>query len=160
MSIEAVDCITVRMYRHGFGDCFLLQFYHHDKRVFAMLIDCGIKHNTTSKDAPIEEVIEDLKTTLTPEDGTAPVIDVLVATHEHWDHVAFFHPTTSPDFFKDFDIKQLWLPGPKTQPIRKPKRSTRDCAKELLRWPLEPVAYRRLSLKRPPNSKVLVAKER
>lgn len=109
MSNDAVDCITVRMYRHGFGDCFLLQFYHHDKRIFAMVIDCGIKHNTKSKDAPIEEVIEDLKTTLAAADGTAPVIDVLVATHEHWDHVAFFHPTKSPDFFKDFDIKQLWL---------------------------------------------------
>lgn len=109
MSNDSVDCITVRMYRHGFGDCFLLQFYHHDERVFAMVIDCGIKHNTKSTDAPILDVIQDLKNTLAAEDGTAPVIDVLVATHEHWDHVAFFHPTSSPDFFKDFEIKQLWL---------------------------------------------------
>lgn len=104
-----VDSIKVRMYRHGFGDCFLLSFFHGKKRVFSMLIDCGIKLNTKSKEVPIEDVIEDLKTTLTPASGGKPVIDVLVATHEHWDHVAFFHPEKFPDFFGDFEIGQVWL---------------------------------------------------
>lgn len=104
-----VDSIKVRMYRHGFGDCFLLSFFHGKKRVFSMLIDCGIKLNTKSKAVPIEDVIKDLKTTLTPTSGGKPVIDVLVATHEHWDHVAFFHPDEFPDFFSEFEIKQTWL---------------------------------------------------
>ncbi len=109
MSTDTVNAVQVRMYRHGFGDCFLLSFLHHEERVFSMLIDCGIKHNTKSDSAPIKDVILDLKKTLTPVAGGKPSIDVLVATHEHWDHVAFFHPTSSPDFFKDFDIGQVWL---------------------------------------------------
>jgi hypothetical protein len=104
-----VDSVTVRMYRHGFGDCFLLQFWHKDDRVQSILIDCGIKLNTKSDDVPIEAVIDDLKSSLAVDGHKKPVIDVLVATHEHWDHVAFFHPTTTPDFFNAFEIKQLWL---------------------------------------------------
>lgn len=109
MNGDAVDSVKVRMYRHGFGDCFLLSFFHGKKRVFSMLIDCGIKHNTRSAEVPIEHVIADLKKTLSPGAGQRPEIDVLVVTHEHWDHIAFFHPKTSPDFFKDFDICQIWL---------------------------------------------------
>jgi len=104
-----VNSVKVRMYRHGFGDCFLLSFFQDENRVFTMLIDCGIKHNTKSDDVPIDDVIEDLRTTLTPAFGGSPAVDVLVATHEHWDHISFFHPTRSPDFFGDFKIGQVWL---------------------------------------------------
>jgi hypothetical protein len=103
-----VDAVTVRMYRHGFGDCFLLLFHHGKRRVFSMLVDCGIKLNTKSDAVPIETVVADLRKTLTPKGGDRPVLDVLVATHEHWDHVAFFHPE-SPVSFADFDIGQVWL---------------------------------------------------
>ena len=109
MSPGAIDSVKVRMYRHGFGDCFLLSFFHKEKRAFSMLVDCGIKHNTRSTDVPIEDVIDDLKATLKSTSGGKPKIDVLAVTHEHWDHVAFFHPTGSPDFFGAFDIDQIWL---------------------------------------------------
>jgi hypothetical protein len=109
MASHKVDSVKVRMYRQGFGDCFLLSFFQDKERVFTMLIDCGIKMNTKSDTAPIDKVIENLKETLTPKGGSRPKLDVLVATHEHWDHIAYFHPTRSPDFFKDFDIGQVWL---------------------------------------------------
>jgi hypothetical protein len=109
MSKNAVDSVKVRMYRHGFGDCFLLSFCHGEQRVFSMVVDCGIKHNTKSETAPIADVIADLKKTLEPAGGGKPAIDVLAVTHEHWDHVAFFHPTDYPDYFKEFDIGQVWL---------------------------------------------------
>jgi hypothetical protein len=112
MNTKPVDSVKVRMYRHGFGDCFLLSFFHQQQRVFSMLVDCGIKHNTRSKTVPIEDVIGDLKETLKPPSGGKPKIDVLVATHEHWDHVSFFHPDCPKDgsnFFSDFDIRQIWL---------------------------------------------------
>jgi hypothetical protein len=104
-----VNSVKVRMYRHGFGDCFLLSFFQGDDRVWTMLIDCGIKHNTRSKDVPIEDVIQDLTETLTPPGGRKPVVDVLVASHEHWDHISFFHPKRTPDFFSKFSIGQVWL---------------------------------------------------
>jgi hypothetical protein len=109
MSASAVDSVKVRMYRHGFGDCFLLSFLRQQQRVFSILIDCGIKHNTRSRTAPIEDVVDDLRQTLMSASGGKPKIDVLAVTHEHWDHVAFFHPTASPDFFRAFDIGQIWL---------------------------------------------------
>jgi hypothetical protein len=104
----SVDAVKVRMYRHGFGDCFLLSLCHGDRRVFSMLVDCGIKLNTKSDDVPIQDVVADLKATLTPKGGGKPRIDVLVATHEHWDHVAFFH-RDGPVSFGDFEIGQVWL---------------------------------------------------
>ena len=111
-----VDSIRVRMYRQGFGDCFLLQFFAGEERVFNMLIDCGIKLGTSRVDCPIEAVMDDLRQQLTPPGKKKPRLDVLVATHEHWDHIAFFHPRTSTqtgstqkDLFADFEIDQVWL---------------------------------------------------
>jgi hypothetical protein len=107
---QSVDSIRVRMYRHGFGDCFLLSYLAAEERVFSMLIDCGIKLNTKRKEVPIEDVIRDLTVTLTPKGGKRPHLDVLVATHEHWDHVAFFHPEAGEaGYFSGFDIDQVWL---------------------------------------------------
>ncbi len=107
----SVDSVKVRMYRQGFGDCFLLSFYQGKTRVFTMLIDCGIKFNTKSDDVPIEDVIDDLKATLATKDNGKPRIDVLVATHEHWDHIAYFHPSRGglKNPFGDFDIGHVWL---------------------------------------------------
>jgi hypothetical protein len=102
-----VDSVKVRMYRHGFGDCFLLSFMHKEEPTFSMLVDCGIKHNTKSKTVPIEDVIEDIKTVLSTQAGGKPRLNVLVASHEHWDHIAFFHPTVK--LFSDFEIDQVWL---------------------------------------------------
>ncbi len=106
---QGATSVKVRMYRQGFGDCFLLSFYEKTERVFTMLIDCGIKYNSKSEEVPIADVIADLEKELTPEGGDHPVLDVLVATHEHWDHISFFHPTRSPDYFKNFEIKHTWL---------------------------------------------------
>ena len=106
---RSVTSVKVKMYRHGFGDCFLLSFFRAEMRVFTMLVDCGIKHNTSSKEVPIEEVIRDLQSTLIAEGESKPRLDVLVATHEHWDHISFFHPTRWPDYFGQFDIGNVWL---------------------------------------------------
>ena len=79
--------------------------------MFTLLIDCGIKYNTKSEEVPIAAVIDDLKDTLTREQGGKPELDALVVTHEHWDHVAFFHPTRGgkKNYFADFKIGQIWL---------------------------------------------------
>ena len=115
---QRVTQIKVRMYRQGFGDCFLLQFFAKTERVFTMLIDCGIKLNTSRDECPIERVMDDLRRELAPQGkkGGPPTLDVLVATHEHWDHIAYFHPETTTksggkgqDLFADFVIRQVWL---------------------------------------------------
>ena len=98
--------VRVRMYRHGLGDCFLLAFpTKTDGKDFKILIDCGVILGTPNGSTIIKQVVEDLKHA-TDEGGT-PTIDVLVATHEHWDHVSGFGEVH--DEFAKFQIGQVWL---------------------------------------------------
>ena len=134
MAAKNVTSVKVRMYRHGFGDCFLLSYFRKTKRVFTMLIDCGIKFNTKSDDVPVKDVIKDLRKELTPEGGSAPHLDVLVATHEHWDHISFFHPKRFDDFFADFEVGQIWLAwteNPKDKEAKEINSRLRDGAAAL-----------------------------
>lgn len=101
--------VTIRMYRLGHGDCFLLCFRRSqcDDRPFFMLIDCGKKGGShIHDDIDTEEVIEDIAK------ATGGIIDLAVVTHEHEDHVSGFpygdddndHPVN-----RLLTIKQLWL---------------------------------------------------
>jgi len=97
--------VRIRMYRQGLGDCFLLTFYPEEvkeKRVH-MLIDCGTI--AQGRGVPIGDVIDDIMT------ETGGHIHILVATHEHQDHVSGFNETT-PDGkrrFDKFQIDDTWL---------------------------------------------------
>ena len=99
--------VTVRMYRQGLGDCFLLAFPGQAGNPFYMLIDCGIARTVApNRQAPsIKEVAEHIR------DSTGGRIDLLVVTHAHWDHVAGFHPSRgAASVFQGMQIGQVWLP--------------------------------------------------
>lgn len=75
--------VTVRMYRTGHGDCFLLAFAGNapDKPVY-VLIDCGYKPGSPAFiNTKIKEITKSIF------DATGGHIDVAVITHEHQDHV-------------------------------------------------------------------------
>ena len=74
----AVDSVKVRMYRHGFGDCFLLSFFDEKQRVFAMLVDCGM-------DTP--ECLEALARAVEGVGLRWNDITHLLLTHIHPDHM-------------------------------------------------------------------------
>ncbi|MCV9936874.1 MBL fold metallo-hydrolase [Boseaceae bacterium BT-24-1] len=74
----------VRMYRQGLGDCFLVQLPRDDGSVFKIMIDCGVILGTQDATAKMEKVVDDIIATT---DGS---VDLLVVTHEHWDHVSGF----------------------------------------------------------------------
>jgi beta-lactamase superfamily II metal-dependent hydrolase len=105
--MKNIDSIKVRMYRHGFGDCFLLQFFAGATRNFTMLIDCGLKLNDHVEGITLEDVRDDILKELKGSRKTVPQLDVLVATHEHWDHVSGFHPDKK--LFDKLPIGKLWL---------------------------------------------------
>src|SRR5262245_4821195 len=75
--------VTVRMYRTGHGDCFLLAFagVSKDKPVY-VLIDCGYKPGSPKY---IKTNIKDITAHIRA--ATGGHIDVAVITHEHQDHV-------------------------------------------------------------------------
>lgn len=92
--------VRVRMYRVGLGDCFLLTFPNGHKRVH-MLIDCGIFFQSPNEKQRLRDVAADIKAT------TGGTIDVLVGTHEHYDHfIGFKH---ARDVFETMTIKEVWL---------------------------------------------------
>lgn len=98
--------VKVRMYRTGLGDCFLLAFPKGPNDAFYLMIDCGVYFRTPEADnAPrIRRIVEDIR------DSTGGRLDVLVVTHEHWDHVSGFHRTQAQEIFaKQIDLGELWM---------------------------------------------------
>jgi len=97
----AKPAVTVRHYCQGIGDCHLLTFPKADGTVFRMLIDCGIHSSVKGGSIIIDEIVADIKAV------TGGKIDVLVVTHEHWDHVSGF--STAAEIFKDFTVGEVWM---------------------------------------------------
>ncbi|HEX3126396.1 MAG TPA: hypothetical protein VH394_03630 [Thermoanaerobaculia bacterium] len=100
--------VKVRMYRTGLGDCFLLAFRkgRSTRDAFYLMIDCGVYFKTPEPGnvTRIKEIVENIR------DATGGRLDVLVITHEHWDHVSGFHPTQAQKLFADeIKLGELWM---------------------------------------------------
>jgi hypothetical protein len=96
--------VRVRMFRHGLGDCFLLTFPRPGQKPFNMLIDCGaLNRDKKAMTAMVEHIEQLLKN---GESGQAR-LDVVVATHEHKDHLSGFNQAR--DVFNRMDIGAVWL---------------------------------------------------
>jgi hypothetical protein len=91
----------VRMYRQGLGDCFLITLPAAADKPFYMLIDCGVVLGTPDPATRMKKVVEDITQVTNGE------VDVLVVTHEHWDHVSGF--VQARNVFDKLKIKQVWL---------------------------------------------------
>jgi metallo-beta-lactamase superfamily protein len=94
------DAITIRMYRKGLGDSLLLGI-PGKARTFWMLVDCGLILGTQNAAAKIAEIVADVASV------TGGRLDVLVVTHEHWDHVSGF--VLAQDAFQALQIDELWM---------------------------------------------------
>jgi hypothetical protein len=76
---------TIRMYRLGVGDCFLVTFPRPGQDDFRILIDCGVHQAQPGGSQRVKDSVQDLKKVLP--NGK---IDVVVGTHEHQDHLSGF----------------------------------------------------------------------
>jgi hypothetical protein len=109
--LPPVKGVTVRMYRTGLGDCFLLAFptARSDGKppdAFYLLLDCGVYKGTPEPEnkTRIARIVEDIR------QATGGRLDVLVITHEHWDHVSAFHQSQSQDVFdRRINLGTLWM---------------------------------------------------
>jgi hypothetical protein len=93
--------ITIRHYCQGIGDSHLIKFRKDDGSDFFMLIDCGVHSSVRGGSKTMARVVEDIA------EATNKRIDVLVVTHEHWDHVSAF--LTAGDAFKTFQVGEVWM---------------------------------------------------
>src|SRR6266481_4742533 len=82
--------LRVRMYRQGLGDCFLVTLPKKDGSRFHIMIDCGVVLGS-----PKPEIMRDVVKSIIADTGG--YVDVLVVTHEHYDHVSGF--TIAKDLF-------------------------------------------------------------
>jgi hypothetical protein len=108
--------VFIRMYGQGVGDCFLLMFPRvpggADKRPFYVLVDCGVVGGTPGAPERMRQVVRDIKATTLDEkvrddDNKAKGhIDLLVITHEHWDHLAGF--VQAEEEWKQIQVDALW----------------------------------------------------
>ena len=76
--------IKVRMYRQGLGDCFLITIPRKNGNPFYAVIDCGVILGTQDAGTIMTGVVEHIIQT------TGGHVDLVVATHEHWDHISGF----------------------------------------------------------------------
>jgi beta-lactamase superfamily II metal-dependent hydrolase len=93
--------VRVRMYNVGFGDCLLFHVPTDDGER-TVLVDCGAHMSGSAN--PISTIVADLVAAVTV-DGT-PRIDVVVATHRHYDHISGF----ALKAWKDVEVGEVWMP--------------------------------------------------
>jgi beta-lactamase superfamily II metal-dependent hydrolase len=96
------NTIRVRMYRVGFGDCFLISFplaaaVANGETHRHVLVDCGVhvKGDLKLIDRAVDHIAE----------TTSKKLAIVIATHSHQDHISGFSQK-----FASFDIEEVWLP--------------------------------------------------
>ena len=92
--------VTIRMYCHGLGDCFLLRVEETENEFFNVLIDCGIYKASPGAGDIMRRVVAHIAET------TGNHLHLLVVTHEHWDHVSGF--AQAADLFGEMTIDEVW----------------------------------------------------
>jgi hypothetical protein len=96
--------IKVRMYRQGLGDCFLITIPRRNGTPFYAVIDCGVILGTKDAGKVMTEVVEHIIQT------TGGHVDLVAATHEHWDHISGFGQAREIWTDKSrLTIGQVWL---------------------------------------------------
>jgi hypothetical protein len=101
--------IAIRMYRVGFGDCFLITFPGPEY----VLVDFGVHSKGNIRlngGSLIDKAFENIR------DVTGSKLAIVIATHAHQDHVSGFGEYAA-DLAK-FDIREVWLPW--TEDLKNP----------------------------------------
>lgn len=126
--------VKIRMYRQGLGDCFLLAFPGKNGKTFYMLIDCGVILGTPAPEPLMQRVVDNIAA------ATGRRLDLVVATHEHWDHVSGF--LQADKSFEKIRIENLWLAWTENtrDPLAKKLRADRKRKEQALRVALQRTA--------------------
>lgn len=96
------DSVSVRMYAHGFGDCFLLTFLSAGMPVYRMLIDCGMLTGDSDR---LRQVIAHIK------ESCGGKLDLVVQTHQHKDHISGFNLRDDKKqlLWDGIEVGRVWL---------------------------------------------------
>jgi metallo-beta-lactamase superfamily protein len=98
----AANDVTVRMFCQGLGDGFLITIPQTGMRPYSILIDFGVAQGTPSAETIMRQAVAKIA------ELTQGVIDLVVLTHEHWDHVSGY--VLAADALKTrLTFKHLWV---------------------------------------------------
>ena len=95
----APKTVRIRMYHVGFGDCFLLSFNAGDGARH-ILIDCGVHARGQIPELPMSKIVDAIGA------ETGKILDLVIATHRHQDHIAGFGEPA----FGSFKVGAVWMP--------------------------------------------------
>jgi hypothetical protein len=95
--------VSIRTYRHGLGDCHLLSFAKPGGSRCHVLIDCGVVNRTKDPVPLMTQVAKDIASV------SGGVLDVVIATHQHTDHLSGFKQAESVFHPDRLTMKRLWL---------------------------------------------------
>ncbi|MBR0680156.1 MBL fold metallo-hydrolase [Roseomonas eburnea] len=100
---DAAAQVRIRMYRQGLGDCFLVTLPRSDGKgdAFRIMIDCGVLLGTPGAKEKMQDVVADIAQV------SGGRVDLLLVTHEHWDHVSGF--MQAQEAFKDIAFGAVWM---------------------------------------------------
>jgi hypothetical protein len=127
-SSNTIDAVVIRMYRGILGDCFLIRI-QRGVTCQHILIDCGVLQNVAAGDEILRKLPDGVKDKVgrdrlkavqagpkliqkIAKDVIATVgkrIDLLVLTHEHFDHFSGFALAEETFTAADVSIDRLWL---------------------------------------------------
>lgn len=98
-AVGAGPAIRIRMYRVGFGDCFLISFPAEAGKLH-ILVDCGVhsRGDIGTMQAAVNNIAEE----------TGGKLALVVATHAHQDHISGF--AAHEDVFRQFEVGEVWMP--------------------------------------------------
>jgi len=103
------ETVAVRMYRGILGDCFLLTHRIGERR-YRALIDCGALQAigaTGSKPATVTSLTHLADVVQNLLDDSGGVLDLVIATHEHFDHLSGFIKQFG--LWSQFRIDAVWF---------------------------------------------------
>ena len=93
--------VRIRMYRQGIGDAFLLSIGPRGEQRH-MLIDCGVLLGSPQAPTWARRIARNVR------EVTDGRLDVLVATHAHWDHVSGFLQAREV-FEQQMTVGEVWM---------------------------------------------------
>ncbi|ALL71379.1 hypothetical protein K788_0001820 (plasmid) [Paraburkholderia caribensis MBA4] len=127
MNAQDTPRAMVRTYRHGLGDCHLVTLNAADGSKYRILIDCGVIVGTRDAEQRMTDVLENVY----QESGGH--VDLLVATHEHWDHLSgFLQAEVAFDKLKVSKVWMSWIENPRDEQAQTFKRD-QNVALQLVR---------------------------
>ncbi|TBE14545.1 ComEC/Rec2 family competence protein [Rhizobium ruizarguesonis] len=115
------------MYRQGLGDCFLISLARTARQEpYKIMIDCGVILGTSDAAVKMTKVVDDITA------DTKGRVDVLVVTHQHWDHVSgFLQADTAFDRLKFDQVWFAWTEDPDNELAKRLQQEQSDAISQL-----------------------------